>query len=340
MPQQHQTMICTRPFEWFEVHADGSVFLCCPAWLRRPAGNLLRQPINEIWNGPVAEEIRKSILNGSFHNCSARRCPSLASQRPPIKPITALVEGRVAEAIRKGQTRLEYPPVQLNLAYDLRCNLACASCRSSRSSLGAAEQIHLETIQKVVEQQLIPLITTLTLSGYGDPFASPGYLQILRRLSPETAPRLKCLRLHTNGQLFTPQTWDLLPGLHCLLQEVEISLDAASEETYRQNRQGGELGVVLENLAFLAGLPIKRRLSMVVQRNNWQEIPEFLQLAERYHAQAFLSPLVNWGTFSREEYLARAVHLPSHPDYPALQTLLENLPRSEEVDLGCLPYPA
>ncbi len=60
-----QQQICTRPFEWFEVPPDGSVFLCCPAWLKRSIGNLLQQSIYEIWNGPVAQEIRKSIFNGS-----------------------------------------------------------------------------------------------------------------------------------------------------------------------------------------------------------------------------------------------------------------------------------
>ena len=84
MSRSKQSYTCSRPFQWCEVHPDGSVFLCCPAWLKRPIGNLLQQPIEKIWNGAVAQEIRKSILNGSFHNCSKKRCPYLQEKSGPV----------------------------------------------------------------------------------------------------------------------------------------------------------------------------------------------------------------------------------------------------------------
>ena len=31
---------CARPFESFELQENGSVYLCCPTWLRWRAGNL------------------------------------------------------------------------------------------------------------------------------------------------------------------------------------------------------------------------------------------------------------------------------------------------------------
>ena len=40
-------------------------------------------------------------------------------------------------------------------------------------------------------------------------------------------------------------------------------------------------------------------------------MPDFLRLAQRIGAdEVYFSQLVNWGTFSVEEYARRAVHLP------------------------------
>jgi len=318
-------LICTRPFEWFEVHPDGSVFLCCPAWLQRPVGNLMRQSVEDIWNGPVAREIRKSILNGSFHNCSSKRCPKRATNAEPIQKLAAVKDETVQAAITHGRDRVDYRPRHLNLCFDLTCNLACPSCRPGQRSVTAQERSRIAKIQAQIASDLLPYATGLTLSGFGEPFASPSYYGLLKLLTPQRFPRLQNLRLHTNGQLFTSEAWEQLPGIHGLLSEVEISLDAATEATYRLNRPGGELAQVLMNLEFLKELPVRRVLSMVVQQNNWREIPEFLALARRYAAEAYLAPLVNWGTFSRVEYRQRAVHRREHPEHADFASLLRQI---------------
>jgi hypothetical protein len=69
---------CAKPFTWFEVSRgaeEGETFLCCPAWLGKPVGNLLRESVEEVWNGAAAQEIRRSILDGSFEYCNGARCP-------------------------------------------------------------------------------------------------------------------------------------------------------------------------------------------------------------------------------------------------------------------------
>jgi len=331
-----QQLICTRPFDWFEIHPDGSVFLCCPAWLRRPVGNLLNASIDDIWNGPRAQEVRKSILNGSFHFCNARRCPKRAGPRDPVQTLRDVEDDPVRRAIRAGRAQLDYPPRQLNLCFDRHCNLACPSCRPRVWRPSPAELETRERILDIVTSDLLPGASGISLSGQGDPFASPAYFSLLQQLTPKAFPRLRSLRLHSNGQLFSRQTWERLPGIHRLLSEIEISLDAATEATYRRNRPGGKLARVLTNLEFLKKLPVRRVLSMVVQQNNWREIPQFLDLARCYDAEAYLAPLVNWGTFPRIEYRQRAVHHPEHPehaDFAALLWQVRNQPQLMETVL-------
>jgi hypothetical protein len=69
VPEKGQRLFCSKPFESFEItqiNGRGGVYLCCPSWLDTPIGNLRFQSVEEIWNGERAQDIRRSILDGSF----------------------------------------------------------------------------------------------------------------------------------------------------------------------------------------------------------------------------------------------------------------------------------
>ena len=333
----HQS-VCTRPFEWFEVHPDGSVFICCPAWLKRPIGNLLQQSIEEIWNGSVAQEIRKTIFNGSFHNCSKTRCPHLLNQTAPVGLLKAVAAAEIKAALLNRTSQLSFLPQKLNLCFDHSCNLACPSCRQKIQNAQGTELQKAQRISDILCNELLPEAHAVTLSGFGDPFGSPTYLALLKQLNQHDFPNLQHVRLHTNGQLLTQQMWQSLPNLHPLISEIEISVDAASDQTYRLNRPGGSFSRLLDNLDFLSRQNCKLTLSMVVQQNNWQELTEFYRLGSTFNAKIYLSQLVNWGTFDKNEYLRRAIHLPNHPEHQLLLKQLAKL-RHLNIDFGnLLPF--
>lgn len=335
LPGAAQQIICSRPFEWFEVHPDGSVFLCCPTWLKRPIGNLLQQRVEEIWNGPVAREIRKSINNGSFHNCSRQHCPHLTTVTPPVYASGQELSAATQATLREKSGLMSTLPRHLNLCFDHSCNLACPSCRNQAQQAHGPELERVQQISQVVLAQLLPAAHSVTLSGFGDPFGSPSYLRLLKQLNRQDFPHLRQVRLHTNGQLLTQLLWQEFPALHPLISAIEVSIDAASEATYRLNRPGGNFFQLLTNLEFMTKIGCALTLSMVVQSNNWREIPRFLLLAERFQARAYLSKLVNWGSFSKAEYLHRAVHLNSHPEHKAFVDLLKSCP-DKNIDYGNL----
>jgi iron-sulfur cluster protein len=79
-------LFCSKPVAWFEISRsteEGQAFLCCPAWLEKPVGNLLRQSVSEVWNSPAAADVRRSILDGSFEYCNTARCPYLQTRSGP-----------------------------------------------------------------------------------------------------------------------------------------------------------------------------------------------------------------------------------------------------------------
>lgn len=67
-------------------------------------------------------------------------------------------------------------------------------------------------------------------------------------------------------------------------------------------------------------------LNFVVQKNNYQEMEHFVQLAETIGADAVeFQKLTNWGTFCEQEYLERDVFHQENPEYGAACETLKKL---------------
>ena len=335
-PLPSTQMFCTQPFDWCEIHPDGQVFLCCPAWLKTAIGNLLHAPLDQIWNGERARQVRKAILNGSFSGCNRQRCPRLASATAPVIPLRQVADPDIRKALQNGDTTLAYGPKTLNLCHDRSCNLACASCRRDFHLARGPALKTVTALTEKIRREAGPSAETLILSGTGDPFGSPTYRGLLQHFDARDFPRLKNIRLHSNGQLWNKALWESLTPIHPYVQTAEISIDAATDATYALNRHGGDFRQLLTNLRYIAGLPIALTLSFVVQSNNYREMPAFVALAHNLGAAVYFSQLVNWGTFSRQEFGIRAVHRADHPEHADFLLILRSLADRPRVDLGNL----
>ena len=77
---------------------------------------------------------------------------------------------------------------------------------------------------------------------------------------------------------------------------------------------------------------------MVVQLNNFREMPDFVRLGKRFGADAaYFGKLLDWGVFARPVYLFRSVHLPGHPQHEELLNLLADPVFDDDiVELGNL----
>jgi pyruvate-formate lyase-activating enzyme len=331
-------LICSRPFEWLEIHPGGQAFVCCPSWLKTPLGNLLSSPLEKIWNGPEAVAIRKSILNGSLHYCKKSRCPKLIAHTAPVLPPGAVRDNEVREAILEGRTVLDYRPKTLNLCFDPSCNLACPSCRTTPRTMSEEESERIARLCRTIREETGRGIENLTLSGTGDPFGSSRFRSLLQNFRPSDFPRMKMIHLHTNGQLWDEAMWETMRQIQPYVKSAEISIDAATPKTYAANR-GADFALLLGNLEFISLLPIDVKISMVVQANNFREMPAFAALGKKFGFSVYFSRLVNWGTFTREEFRTRAVHLPGHSEHALFLDAIQQVAEMARVDLGNLRPP-
>lgn len=311
---------CHVPFEELMTDSDGKAWTCCPSFLPVPVGDIYTQDWQSLWNSDVAQELRRSVLDGDFRHCSRTQCPSILSDTLPYKNAVTDPQHRAAITSRV----VDAKPRRFYFCHDATCNLACRQCRVG---MYKAEPGVAARLDGLLESLVAPILAygeeneyTLVISGNGDPFASDHYLEILRRLDGETHAAVS-LHLITNGLLFK-HYWERLPNIHPLLARgyVGFSLDAASPEAYRETR-GGSWEKLMENLVFLgelrrSGQVAQAGINYAVQECNFKDMARIVELSEQLGIDTVgFNQMRNHGTFPADEYQRRAVFEPSHPRY-------------------------
>jgi Iron-sulfur cluster-binding domain len=163
------TKFCDAPFRKFETLVDGSVAPCCSIWTQKRLGKLDNQNFEDIWNGTEAQEMRASILDGSFRHCHKQRCTYIMEDALPERD--AIADPALREIIDEGKTALATKPNWLFLAHDWTCNLSRPSCRGELLGANEAQERRFEMIER---QIFHPILNSseevlISASGQGDP---------------------------------------------------------------------------------------------------------------------------------------------------------------------------
>lgn len=317
---------CKSPFEYAHVQENGDVYPCCPSKFGKVIGNLEKQELGEIWNSPEAEDVRNSILDGSYRHCNAQACEYLRNaldKQEALSPPALIAWTRNEQLINPLKT-----PKIINFGSDRTCNLACGYCRKSMYKLTQEGREKIQRIDTNAFKNLSDDTERIVLLGEGDPFASPIYLEKLRNYPWSRHPRLR-IKIQTNGLLLTSDMWNSIRHSHCVIDWINVSIDAATPSTYAINR-GGDFSRLKRNLNFIANLRALNKIrrfciSFLVQANNFTEIPAFARLGLQLGCDLIeFQRLENWGTYTEKEYRERAVHEAWHPDNEALLHVLED----------------
>jgi MoaA/NifB/PqqE/SkfB family radical SAM enzyme len=317
---------CERPFRNFEVDEVGDVHICCGALVGGAAiGNVHTLGFDEIWNSEIAGAFRRSCTDGSFRYCS-RTCGMLMADSLPKS--TAIPASY--------RERMDVGPQFINLKHDVTCNLWCASCRSGIIAATEEQRRRLDVVRDRVILPLLDDAVELRIAG-GELFASKHYREIIERLSRATHPRLT-LRIITNGVLLTEREWRRFPHLADMIGCIEVSVDAATEETYKQVRRGGNWAALLVNLEGIArrrseGLFPEFQLNFVVQKANFREMPRFVEMARKLGARVRFDPIHNqMGAFIDEQYSVANVYQETHPEFSEfLKVLDDEILRGDDI---------
>lgn len=321
--KDYSHLFCPKPFEHAEIGPNGRTHLCCALWLPEAVGDYDTGSFMDVWNSEKAQEVRQSILNGSFCHCIEEHCPELQNETLPRRDEVQNPEHR--DIIDNNLTVLDRGPRDIVLGYDMSCNLACPSCRT-HLIMTAGKEKHLSyKVQDWATAEHLKDARKMDITLSGDAFGSPVYHDFLREFDGSRYPDLR-ITLCTNGLLFTEKNWNGICNES--VDVAYISVDAATPETYALNR-GGNFELLMENLKFVGSLRARGELekfvlSFVVQENNYSEMPAFVSIAKSINAIVMFIQIANTGTFTQDEFERRAVHLPTHPKHQHLLEVLKD----------------
>ena len=241
----------------------------------------------------------------------------------------------------KKYRQIEEKPKVMLISIDSSCNLYCESCRDQVCVLKGEEYDNAQLMaDKLMADDNFSNAEFIVMAGNGEVFLSKIYEQIW---SNEKTKHAKRFRLLSNGTLFIPSKWEKFAEGRSSEVVVTFSIDAATQETYSQVRRGGNFKQLMENLTFASELRKSGKLayfqiSFVVQRKNYKEMPLFVEIGKQLGVdKVFFTRILNWGTYSTEEFKNIAMTDDYGHAIPELQEILD-LPIMQDpiVDLGTI----
>ena len=261
--------ICARPFEYTEILFGGNIYPCCPAWVHTAYGSMNTDNCHDIWQSNVAKIFRLSIINRTFSFCNKNECAFF--KKHPTKNDSLVANND------EYKLKSERPKFCL-ISIDPRCNLKCPSCRDKFLEISEVEKKLIELHLFRLQESAWLDVANIGLTGYGETFFNP----TCKKLMFETDKRRSAISIISNGILFDEKNLEKLLEIYDKIN-VSISVDAATEEVYKEIR-GGNFSLLLSNLKNLAAHRKNNEindltLNFVAQKKNLHQIPKFIELA-------------------------------------------------------------
>lgn len=306
-------VFCDFPFEHMDIKRGGNVYLCCAGRMPQIVGNVAKNTLQEIWNGPAVQKVWDEVRSGAFHSCSA--CHYLKEQFAHVRPRNLVEKFDSASPA----------PLRVLFSLDRTCNLSCPSCR--KGLIVESIEPSVLRMQNKALDEAAAFVKEIWFSGDADPFASELSRDALFNRAAEPLFTNCVFGVQTNGLLFK-RSWHKLPAGR--LRKVTVSIDACDAATYENNRRGGRWIDLIANLLFMSQLRKQGdltwfKLQFVVQQNNWRQMKDFVAFAEYLGADRVgFTRLTNWRTYTQLEYNWRAVHLSGHQEHQEFKAYLHD----------------
>ena len=296
--------ICPMPWTQCYIHAK-EISSCCPNFTYGYSfGNLEEQSFEEIWNGERANFFRNEMLSGEFLLCDRKMCT--------FKDNWLVDASFIKENYYDKNGNVKYPKT-LKMANDFECNVACITCRDNLFKNNSEHSLRLDNTHKKMTSALNNA-EILNISGNGDPFASKYSRNILKETAKNN-PNIK-FEICTNGILMTKEMCDNL-GITDKINLASISLPGATEETYNKIVKYGNFKKVLKNIEWISKQDniYDKEINFVIHQINYKEIPNIVELAEKYNFRVNLTNYYHWRTTYGSDYESVAVWLPEHKEH-------------------------
>lgn len=280
--------LCYAPHSNLYFDNFGVVRVCCFN-VKFPAGSILKNTIDEIWQSAQIKILRDSLKNYQFG------------------PGCDFCEFRSAETFANVSMRRfdEFPvpaenplwPQQMEFSISNVCNLECIMCRGLWSSAIRSRREKLPPLARLYGDaffeslwKYLPHLKRMRFLG-GEPFLISEYYRLWDRMIAESLA-IPC-HVTTNGTQHGA-------GVERVLEQVPmsfaVSLDAATKQTYESIRVNAKYDEVMENTRRFRDYAKARKtsfcLTFCLMRQNWHEFGDFCLLADSWDCPIWINTVV------------------------------------------------
>ena len=277
--------LCYAPVTNLYFGRSGKVCCCCHN-RDYHVGEYPKESIAGIWTGERIAGLRSQLQRNNL-SLGCQRC-QLDMDRCSYRQVPANHFDRLPAHER-------YPRM-MEFELDTTCNLECTMCNGELSTSIRKNRDKLPPLPVMYGpefvDELIPYLPHLVETRFsgGEPFLIPIYFQIwekLVQLNPE------CLiSVQTNGTVLNSRIKAILEKGRF---EIGVSLDSHRKEAFERIRLNGSFETVMANVAYFMEYCQARstvfRLSMCVMKDNWQDLPGFIDLCNSLGVCAVLHPV-------------------------------------------------
>jgi len=332
---------CRIPWDFLGINANGNAYICVsPSWIPKFVGNIVEaEDVWQILNSETAQKIRQEIYHGRYYYCNNKICSffgAVESTKYNFAPASANdLEPLVFES--RPEYQVTEIPKTITFDFDYTCNFQCPSCRTQVINNNKHHVIRSinNQIVKNIKTKIIDKIDNQSVNicwAGGEIFISEPYLELFKYIIRTKKSNITH-SISTNGSYLLKKK-DLVIDMLPYLDVLRISFDAASAETYSKVRVGGQWKTLIENVKWLCQYVKEHKhqvhlvADFVVQQQNYQEIPMFVELMESLGIENFnFQKMWNWGTWPMEEFKQHNVYDREHPKYNELIEIFQSIGR-------------
>ena len=223
-------------------------------------------------------------------------------------------------------------PKCLYLETTNRCNLKCKTCIVYRGGWEPERDISLKELRMISEQ--LPELERALLHGIGEPLLNQELPAMIRHLKNRGVTVL----FNTNGILLNEKRQEEL--IDSDLDELRVSLDAASANGYKAIRDSDKFDLIVNNLRAFAKRLESRNLAkpklsfwFLGNKENITELPEIINLAAAIGiGEVYLQRLVYF--LDNEGYgVATSENTLTNPDVSVYELIEQSQEQSRQLGI-------
>jgi radical SAM protein with 4Fe4S-binding SPASM domain len=238
----------------------------------------------------------------------------------PIHTRGAEITANFVKNILSGRPSVPNPylyPIIAMVEPTRRCNLSCPMCPVGSNRTYRAQDMPLGRFRKIVDE-LKSFLIHLTLHNYGESFLHRDIYEMIAYAKAEGIPDVN---VSSNGHFLNASRL-----VDSGLDEIMISLDGITQETYATYRRGGKLEYVVENIRSLVEEKKRRltqkplvELQFIIMKHNQEQIDGFRKLAVELGVDRVRFKTFNLQMSGPEACETGVEFLPTHVEYSRYQ---------------------